>query len=69
MRKIADDSGGQDVAGVADLVRQEMENRRQKQLKNFLPLVTLHVAAAHADKMLSSEKMKSELLAVSEVSP
>ena len=69
MSKIADDSAGQDVAGIADLVRQEMENRRQRQLKAFLPLVTQHVAAARADRMPSSDQMKSQLVAVSEASP
>jgi len=69
VRKIADDSAGQDVPGIADLVRQEMENRGQKKLKNFLPLVTQHVAAAHADRLPSSDQMRSQLVAVPDASP
>jgi formylglycine-generating enzyme required for sulfatase activity len=69
VRKIADDSAGQDVAGIADLVRQEMQNRGQRQLKAFLPLVTQHVAAARADRLPPSDQMKSQLVAVSEASP
>jgi formylglycine-generating enzyme required for sulfatase activity len=69
VRKLAEDSAGQDVPGIAALVRQEMENRKEAQMKNFLPLVVQHVAAAHADRMPPAEQMKSQLLAVSAASP
>jgi hypothetical protein len=48
----------------ATLVRQEMEDRGQRQLKGFVPVVTRHLAALRGDTLPSLERVKSDILAV-----
>jgi hypothetical protein len=46
------------------LVRREMEDRGQVQLKGFLPVVTRHVAALNGDALPASAQVKADILAV-----
>jgi hypothetical protein len=68
LRQIANGPGRQDIDGPAAVVRQEMENRRQQQLKGFLPVVTRHVAALRNDNALPRNQARNEILAVPDAS-
>jgi formylglycine-generating enzyme required for sulfatase activity len=69
LRQIANGPARQDVERQATVVRQEMENRGQVQLKAFLPVVAKHAAALRSDTALSPDAVRNEILAVPEASP
>lgn len=68
LRQIATGPGRQDVDGPAAVVRQEMENRGQQQLKGFLPVVAKHVAALRNQGALPRDQARNEILAVPDAS-
>jgi formylglycine-generating enzyme required for sulfatase activity len=66
LRQIATGPARQDMEAAAGIVRQEMDNRGQQQLKGFLPLVVRHVTVLRGGQPLLRDQVKTEILGVSE---
>ena len=64
LRQIATSRRRDEAEREAALVRQEMEDRGQRQLKGFVPVVTGHLAALRGDILPSPERVQSDIVAV-----